>query len=131
MPNKFEIGDQVRVALDEGLDTPREARDKIGVVTGTIGNAEEGTLEYLVQVQELPLFNYCEYHLTKVYEVQYVIRNIGSGLPGRHICTGCKRLFVKDEIFEIGSVYLPNDDYAVVHVHKNRACQNAAIIAVT
>ena len=131
MYHKFEIGDQVRVALDEGLDTPREARDKIGVVTGTIGDLDEGTLEYLVQVNDLPVFNYCDYHLAKVYEVQYVVRNIGHGLPGRHTCTGCKRLFVKNEIFEIGSVYLPNDTYEVVNVHKNRKCQNAAIIAVT
>lgn len=131
MQQKFEIGDQVRVALDEGLDTPREARDKIGVVTGTIGSLEERTLEYLVQVQELPIFNYCDYHLAKVYEVQYVVRSLGQGIPGRHLCTGCRRKFVRDEIFEIGSVYLPEDKYAVVNVHKNRECQDAAIIAVT
>lgn len=129
MSQKFKVGDHVRVAKDEGLDTPREARDKAGFVTGTIGSAEEGTLEYLVKIKGLPTFNYCHYHLAPVYEVQYIVRSLGQGIPGRHTCTGCERKFVKDEVFEIGSVLLPDDKYVVVNVHANPDCRAQAVIA--
>lgn len=130
MSQQFTIGDQVRVASDEGLDVPTEAQDKIGIVTGYL-YYEGKVIEYWVEGQGYPRFNAASCHIAPVYEVQYTVRNLGSGIPGRHVCTGCKRLFVKDEIFEIGSVLLPNDKYAVVNVHPNRECQDAAIIAVT
>ena len=127
---KFAIGDQVRVASDEGLDIPDEARDQIGLITGYLYH-EDIIVEWWVTGLNFPKFNAASYHIAPVYEVQYTVRNLGSGIPGRHECTGCKRLFVKDEIFEIGSVLLPEDKYSVVNVHTNRACQDAAIKAVT
>lgn len=130
MSQKFTIGDQVRVANDEGLDVPTTAQDQLGVVTGYLYH-EGKVIEYWVEGQGYPRFNAANHHIIPVYEIQYTVRNLGSGIPGRHICTGCKRLFVKDEIFEIGSVLLPDDKYAVVNVHPNRECQEAAIIAVT
>lgn len=65
------------------------------------------------------------------YEVQYVVRNIGSGIPGRHNCTGCGRLFVKNELFEIASVGLSDDKHSVVNVHQNDECRNDAVSSVT
>ena len=65
----------------------------------------------------------------KNYEVQYTVRNLGSGIPGRHVCSGCKRLFVKDEIFEIASVPMPDDTWVVVNAHANDECREAAVRA--
>ena len=67
-----------------------------------------------------------------IYEVQYVVRSLGNGIPGRHNCTGCTRKFLKNEIFEIGSFYFAkNDTYIVVNVHKNTDCRDSALIAIT
>lgn len=63
MQETFKIGDRVWVRDDEGLDTPHEARGCYGVVTGKIGNLDEGTREYLVQGPEFAKFNFCDYHL--------------------------------------------------------------------
>ena len=66
------------------------------------------------------------------YEVQYTVRNLGrSGTPGLHKCTGCKRIFVKNEIFEIASVPLPDDRHTVVNVHANDECREAAVQSVS
>lgn len=131
MSQKFKIGDLVRVAIDEGLDTPHEARDKVGIVTGYLRDDNKKVVEWWVTSLEFAKFNAASYHITKVYEMQYVVRSQGQGIPGRHLCTGCRELFVKNEIYEIGSVLLPDDKYAVVNVHQRQACQDAAIVAVT
>ena len=67
-----------------------------------------------------------------IYEVQYGVRSLGNGIPGRRNCTGCTRKFLKNEIFEIGSFYFPkNDTYIVVNVHKNPDCRDSALVAIT
>jgi hypothetical protein len=58
---KFMIGDRVVVRADEGLDTPREARGKTGMVVEYVGD-----LQYTVKMINGREWCACEYHLVKV-----------------------------------------------------------------
>ena len=132
---KFMIGDKVTVASNEGLDTPREIRGKTGVVTGYLYDAGK-VVEYWVEVRNFPKFNATEYHISLTHDLQYDVqypgvRSLGQGHPGPHKCEGCGRLFVKGEIFEIGSVRLHSDVWIVINVHRNDECREFAISQVT
>ena len=57
MATKFQIGDLVRVASDEGLDTPREARGTIGRITGYLKDDAGNVVEWWVTSLDFAKFN--------------------------------------------------------------------------
>lgn len=64
MSQKFKTGDLAIVRLDEGLDTPCEARGQVVKVEDYIGD-----LQYTVRLQDGQTFCACEYHLLELPSV--------------------------------------------------------------